>query len=155
MQSRNRSRRWYRAGVILTLICILCRLNVYAASIADVDINNLSREKLGVIMGTLINHATTHDITSAARYKQMFTPDCYDKWIQYVESNDISGKEELAYTSEIVVDYTKPSQSSTGDTVVMVNIKEQYDNWRYNKLYLFEFHVNIDGDIYGYNVWQY
>lgn len=64
-------------------------------------------------------------------------------------NNTIGGKLE-----NVVVDFTYPENSSTGDTVVMVNAKVNYDNY-YTKLYLFEYHVNASGKIYGYNVWVY
>ena len=57
--------------------------------------------------------------------------------------------------SNIVVDRIYPDKSTTGDTVLMVNIKAWDQEQTYNNLYLMELHVNRDGKIYGYNIWAY
>lgn len=57
--------------------------------------------------------------------------------------------------SNIVVDRIYPDKSTTGDTVLMVNIKAWDQEQTYNNLYMMELHVNRDGKIYGYNIWTY
>ena len=49
--------------------------------------------------------------------------------------------------------YVNQSNSSTKDTVIVVDCKTECE--RGNHMYLVEFHINREGKIYGYNVWQY
>ena len=57
--------------------------------------------------------------------------------------------------SEKAIDIVTPQDSETSDTVLMCNIRLSNNENIYNKIYLFEFHINADGKIYGYNIWTY
>lgn len=80
-----------------------------------------------------------------------FTTDVYSKLTTYIERNTLG---EPAIINSCY-DYITPNNSSTGDSVIMENVKIGYDDYKYNKVFLFEYHVNSNGDIYGYNIWQY
>lgn len=102
------------------------------------------------IMTKLVNSIRNKDTSYIMTHATYFDSNCYDKILKYTESNSIGGTDVKSF----VVDFTYPDNSTTKDTVIMVNAKINYSEG-YNKLYLFEFHVNQSGNIYGYNIWQY
>lgn len=81
----------------------------------------------------------------------LFTEDVYDDLLKYTENNNINSND----IGDTVIDSVDVKNSDTGDYVIMANTKIWYEDQQYNKLYLFEFHVNYEGRIYGYNVWVY
>lgn len=101
------------------------------------------------IITSIVQDIISGDAESFRNKSSYFSSNTYEKLKDYVESNTIGSMG----ISEIVVDRVEPDNSFTGDVVLMTNVKLTYEG--YNKLYLFEFHVNADGVIYGYNIWQY
>lgn len=57
-----------------------------------------------------------------------------------------------ATVKEAVPVYCNASGTSTGDTVILVDMKVDYDAG-YNIMYLVEVHVDQYGYIYGHNIW--
>jgi hypothetical protein len=75
----------------------------------------------------------------------------YDLLYGYVTSNNVGG----TGIDAITVDVSDYSGNSTNDMVIMVNAKISYGNGTYNKVYLYEFHVDNYNTVYAYNVWCY
>jgi hypothetical protein len=75
----------------------------------------------------------------------------YDLLYSYVTNNNVGGDGIAAIT----VDVSDYSGNSTNDMVIMVNAKISYSNGKYNKAYLYEFHVDNYNTVYAYNVWCY
>lgn len=67
----------------------------------------------------------------------------------------ISNAEKHSTIESIVIDEILPNNNSVKDKTIMVNVKADYEDNKYNKLYLFEFHIGADGKVYGYNFWKY
>ena len=74
---------------------------------------------------------------------------CYYDLTKYGFSSGIAD----GNISEITVDYIDAENSSTKDTVIFCNTKVWFENKSYNLVYTFEYHINSDGYIYGYNIW--
>lgn len=115
------------------------------------NLETMSKNDCEDIMIDLLIAIINNDTSFMYKYIGMFTSDCYDTMYQYISSNDINS----SIISNMTLDFTYPDNSSTGDSVMMLNTKVWYDNQSYNLLYLFEFHINSAGDIYGFNVWTY
>lgn len=131
------------------MLYIINILKVDATELKSIDFNNIESRECKNEISDIILDILKHDEASLQTKSQYFTNDCFYDVLQYTKNNKV----ESTVIPELVVDYTTPSNSSTGDTVIMANTKVYYKS--YNKLYLFEFHVNQDGKIYGYNIWVY
>lgn len=81
----------------------------------------------------------------------LFNSKTYEDMLNFIDNSNIANGE----IGDMVVDIVTPNNSTTGDTVLMVNTKIWYNNQAYNQAYLFEFHINSSGDIYGFNIWAY
>lgn len=125
--------------------------NILASEISDDSIENMDMTEVNDLIANIILGMMNHDKTYLYNNPGYFTRDTFDKIENYIDVNNIL----TTSMSEIVIDYTYPQYSSTSDTVIMANAKLLYDGQSYNKLWLFEFHVDSYGDIYGFNVWQY
>lgn len=86
--------------------------------------------------------------------KDLATPEARQRINEFIKNNKINEKS-YGKLVDTTLDFTYPEDSSTGDTVVMINAKIEYLNGKYNKLYLFEYHINAEGKIYGFNAWVY
>jgi len=140
--------------VIMVIVCFGSLLTVKASSESAIQVSNiedLSKDECEDLFKTLLIAIVNHDINFMNQYVGVFTPECYNDMYQYIQNNDIGSN----VISNVTLDFTYPDESSTGDSVVMLNTKVWYDNQTYNNLYLFEFHINSSGDIYGYNIWAY
>lgn len=137
--------------MIAILLTISITLRASAEDIVDDNIETMSYNEVNKTFSDLIFGFVNKDTSVIQSRASMFSSDVYENLKGYCQVNDIGG----GCVSDIVIDYTTPNNSSTGDTVVMVNAKIWFDDQSYNKLYLFEFHVNAGGDIYGYNIWVY
>lgn len=135
--------------LLLVLFCTINILKVNAMELKSIDFNNIESRECKNEISDIILDVLKHDEVSLRTKALYFTNDCLYDIIQYTKNNTVDS----TVVTELVVDYTTPSNSSTGDTVIMANAKIYYNS--YNKLYLFEFHVNQEGKIYGYNVWVY
>ena len=78
-----------------------------------------------------------------------FEAQAYNSVQKFIDRQSINGS-----ALDSLTEVTKPNNSSTGDTVIMANYKIDIGNG-YNVVYLFEFHVNSNGKIYGFNAWEY
>lgn len=134
---------------ILSMVFMISALKVDATELKTIDFNNIDSRTCRNEISDLILDVLKQDEAYLRSKSQYFSGNTLEEIVEYSLEDSIGSK----IITEFVVDYTTPSYSSTGDTVIMANTKLQYNS--YNKLYLFEFHVNKEGKIYGYNVWQY
>lgn len=117
----------------------------------DIDFNNTDALTCNTVIKDIVYSIISHNADNMNKYVAAFSTDTYTDITNYIANNNI----EVSSLSDITVDYIYPDKSSTGDTVIMANAKAWNKEQTYNMLYLFEFHVNSVGDIYGYNVWVY
>lgn len=133
--------------LIISLITILSFTSIVYAdnkslekateSDCNLTINNICRAIINSNSEALLENTDYFENTA---YKSVY---------DYINTNKIEGT-----CSNIVIDTTYPNNSSTGDFVIMANCKVNVQQG-YNLVYLFEFHVNKDGKIYGFNAWVY
>lgn len=139
------------ALTLIFMVTVVNMLNVNAAEVKDIDFNDVGHRDCRNEISEIVYDIITHRTLELQNRAGDFSSSCLNSIVAYAYNNTI----ECNGVSELVIDSITPAQSDTGDTVLMTNVKLQYDDGAYNKLYLFEFHVNASGDIYGYNVWQY
>ena len=151
----NMKKRIISVIVIIVLaasILYLNRSNASAASspsnLEDMQYSELQETALYLAQSIIFKDEA---IISEHRLDELFNSSAYDKYINFVNNNEIGGE----MLGDCVADLTYPDESSTGDTVLMINSKIWYDSKEYNQLNLLEFHINKDGKIYGFNVWMY
>jgi hypothetical protein len=145
-----------RVIVIVLLVATLLEITVASVSAASTSSTDDNLETMTMKdCNSAINEIVTAIINNRSSVIQdnssKFTSDAYNSINNYMSNNDIKGDG----VGDITIEFTYPANSSTGDTVIMVNTKIWYSAQSYNLIYLFEFHVNSYGDIYGFNVWTY
>ena len=145
-----------RVLIIVTIVLIASQFNIVRATTNNSEQTNINLETLSEIdrkeyMNNIFKAIYNKDNTYILNNTALFTEDCYEKLLEYIENNTIDS----TVIGDTVIDTITVSNSSTGDCVIMLNAKVWYDNQGYNKLYLLEFHINAKGIIYGYNIWVY
>lgn len=130
-------------SVILTVVLLVSSVRVYASNIENMSDSEI--EKLG---NAVLESVLSRDSKHIENYVNCFTNETLEKLLNYINTNRIYGN-----IQSTVIDWVCTSYSSTEDSVMMINVK--VENNGYNELYLFEFHINAEGKIYGYNVWAY
>lgn len=130
-------------SVILTVVLLVSSVRVYASNIENMSDSEI--EKLG---NAVLESVLSRDSKHIENYANCFTNETLEKLLDYINTNRIYGN-----IQSTVIDWVHTSYSSTEDSVMMINVK--VENNGYNELYLFEFHINAEGKIYGYNVWAY
>lgn len=131
--------------ITIILLVITC-VSVVNASENNTNIEKMNIKEINNLMYNLTDSYIKHNTDTIDT--SVFTDNIIGDIINYTNNNNIGGE-----IRNIVVDFTYPDNSSTGDTVIMVNTKVKYSE--YDKLYLFEYHINADGKIYGFNAWVY
>lgn len=137
-----KSLKHYITIILLVITCV----SVVNASENNTNIEKMNIKEINSLMYNLTDSYIEHNTDTIDT--SIFTDNIIGDIINYTNSNNIGGE-----IRNIVVDFTYPDNSSTGDTVIMVNTKVKYSE--YDKLYLFEYHINADGKIYGFNAWVY
>ena len=145
-----------RVLIIVTIVLIASQFNIVRATTNNSEQTNINLETLSEIdrkeyMNNIFKAIYNKDNTYILNNTALFTEDCYEKLLEYIESNNIDS----SVIGDVVIDTITVNDSSTGDCVVMLNAKIWYGDQEYNKVYLLEFHINAEGRIYGYNIWVY
>ena len=140
-------KKYIKYLITLTLI-IMCLTPTFANDTKIDNLEHTSIREVNELFYELTDGIINHN--SLVLANDIFTPEVKRDLSILLVNNTIGGT-----INNVVVDFTYPENSSTGDTVIMVNSKISYEDGKYNKLYLFEYHVNADGKIYGYNMWVY
>ncbi|MBO5388940.1 MAG: hypothetical protein J6A59_12590 [Lachnospiraceae bacterium] len=138
-----------RLTFLITLVIPII-FNVYSVRAIEHNFETLTyREQSQIILDivTSVSQGVTDGIENSAPY---MTEQVYTDLV-----NDSNDKVIQGSIGQLAVDTIDIINSSTGDTVVMANIKVWSQAQTYNNLYLYEFHINKDGKIYGYNLWVY
>lgn len=143
---------------IIFIICItLSIMSISNIAYADIkqyngDLETKNSSELNRTMEFIINSILSKDTTYIQDNQSMFTVDCFNRLNNYINNLDTIQSDGIL---EKRIDRIYPNNSSTKDCVIMANIKLSYNQSEYNNLYLYEFHVNAEGQIYGYNIWVY
>lgn len=128
---------------------MLFSVTASASDIAALNMEEASLSECNQVMEEVIKGILNCNTSFISQNTALFSSTCYDKISKYTYNNGINGRS----IDNIVIDFTYPDGSSSGDSVIMANTKIRYAE--YTKLYLFEFHIDNNGDIYGFNAWQY
>lgn len=151
MEHRRRLVRLMLIFYIITSVSATAKAQKQAdesfKSLEEYSLKEVSEFSSGFVKSIL-----TKDITFIEENKQIFHTNVLDRIENYVETNDINCSD---IKGNIVADFTYPENSSTGDSVMMINAKLNCAGSNYNKMYLFELHIDANGKIYGYNIWVY
>ncbi len=131
----------------MALVCTsLAVSQVNATETVNLSIEELEQAELNRLMSGIVKGVASGSID---KYEVYFESDAYEKMLQYIGKNKII--QPNAYDN--IVDRVSTSYSSSDDCVVLVNSKFIYEDVKL--LYMFEFHVNSSGKIYGLNIWSY
>lgn len=134
--------------LLITVMLLSTSILVYASNNSKSNIHDFTVREVNDIFYNITEGILDGNVSYT--YGNIFESDVFDELNSYGLEAKIGGD-----ISNIVVDFVDVPYSSTGDIVIMVNTKVDYENGKYNKLYLFEYHINANGKIYGYNVWVY
>lgn len=133
-------------GIVIALISITgcngkAQENVENNSIYDISTEDVYSLSKYILLGG-------SDEVSDAIGSLSVTNEVYDKLVKNSKNSVSSAVVEQSdiYSSEY-------NNNSSSDLVIIVDMKINFGN--YNKLYLIEWHINSNKEIYGYNVWGY
>lgn len=142
---------YYVLCLILTIFSI--ENIIYASEQYNETINleQMHKNDCDKTIINIVNAIVNNDTQYIYDNSEMFETNCLYKLDETIRNYKVEGNK----LSNIVIDFTYPENSSTGDSVIMVNTLIWKADKSYNLAYLFEFHINKDGKIYGYNIWVY
>jgi hypothetical protein len=148
---RNKTKVYVIVAMVIITITALILTKTTSADNQHTNIEKMTKTEMSNSIMSIIESTITSNDTELLNYKDLFTEDCLEKYRRnVVNTNIITG-----IISEKAIDIVTPQDSETSDTVLMCNIRLSNNENIYNKIYLFEFHINADGKIYGYNIWTY
>ena len=137
---------------LLVVTLTVCILTVNASAEWHNQSNNLekmNRTECNSIIQSISTSIINNKAQSLSANSDYFEPQAYKSVIDFINRDSVKGS-----IIDYIIEFTYPDYSSTGDSVVMANYKLSIGN-KHNILYLFEFHINKDGKIYGFNAWEY
>lgn len=148
---KNRNRVYAIIAMLVITITTLVLTKTASADTEHTNIEKMTKTEMNNSIMSIINSAIDSDDSELLDHKDLFTDDCLEKYRKnVVNTNLVTG-----IISEKAIDIVTPQDSETSDTVLMCNIRLSNNKNIYNNIYLFEFHINADGKIYGYNIWAY
>lgn len=136
-------------SLMVILISVLV-ISVYDTRASEYNFELLTYKEQSQIVLDIITSVSQGDIDGIESSAPYMTEQVYIDL-----TKDSSTKIMQGNIGQLAVDVIDVESSSTGDTVIMANAKVWTLAQTYNNLYLYEFHVNRDGKIYGYNLWVY
>lgn len=144
-----------KINLILLIFIMIISLNTEVKAdnkieLSSTNIEQLSNKEIIDFMDLLMNTVINKNANDFIQYKEYFTEETYNDFMQYIKSNDVYGSLKTR-----ALDFVNVQDSNTGDSVIMANYEIITLNSEYSLAYLYEFHVNSEGKIYGYNVWVY
>lgn len=139
--------------LIITAISVVMLgvIKANATTQNKINFETMSKAETEQTIRSIVGVIVSNDASWIDNNYMYFTSPCFDKIKGYASNNNIIGD----VISDVVVDFTYPENSTTGDTVIMANTRIWANGNTVNCVYLFEFHINSEGLIYGYNVWAY
>ena len=142
--------------VIVTVLCLVVALasvmyyreQAFGKNELIDEFDMTSSSKCQDQVTELIEAIFTGDNAELYKFQRVIPSTILKEMKGYASNNNIDS----TVFSDKSIEFINADNSSTEDTVIMANVKLYYKD--YNKLYLFEFHMNESGSIYGYNIWQ-
>ena len=109
----------------------------------------MNRTECNSIIQSISTSIINNNLKSLSANSDYFEAPAYKSVADFINRDSVKGS-----IIDSIIEFTYPDNSSTGDSVVMANYKLSIGN-KHNILYLFEFHINKEGRIYGFNAWEY
>lgn len=135
--------------LVVALVSVMCyREQAFGKNELIDEFDMTSSSKCQDQVTELIEAIITGDNAELDKFQHVIPSTILKEMKGYASNNNIDS----TVFSDKSVEFINADNSSTEDTVIMANVKLYYKD--YNKLYLFEFHMNEGGSIYGYNIWQ-
>jgi len=146
------------ASILVVISILLISLPVKATEgatrentgLSTNDVTKMTQEEYTYVFTELARDVLEKQAVATDIYYNSFTQECVFNYADYVIENTLKGKS----ITERSVEYVTPDNSGTGDTVIMVNLKTTFIK-QYNMCYLFEYHIDTNGKISSFKVWQY
>lgn len=113
------------------------------------NLEKMNRAQCNSVMQGIGTAIVNSDNQQLQNYSTYFETSAYKLVFNFIERKSVDGS-----IKDSTIEFTYPNMSSTGDSVVMINYKLLIGSG-HNVLYLFEFHINDTGKIYGFNAWEY
>lgn len=137
-------------ALVMTCCMVTAPINTVMAATNVTTALGVSKSDTDLVAGALAemllcNNNATNKFTT---YQRFLTGD-----MQIKLRSDVDRSKEDGNMMNKAIHYVNHNNSSTKDTVIFVDCKTECE--RGNHMYLVEFHINKEGLIYGYNVWQY
>ena len=113
------------------------------------NLEKMNRTECNSIIQSISTSIINNNLKSLSANSDYFEAPAYKSVADFINRDSVKGS-----IIDSIIEFTYPDNSSTGDSVVMANYKLSIGN-KHNILYLFEFHINKEGRIYGFNAWEY
>lgn len=134
----------------LLILSLIMSLSVSSTFANEYNLGQMNYNAMNKIITDIVTGVNEGSVEKVEHYAMYMTSDVYEGLTRDINDKFLSGS-----IGTIAIDTITVDNSSDYDDVIMVNIKVWSEGQTYNKLYLYEFHVNKDGKIYGYNAWLY
>ena len=131
---------------VIISVLIISTITAYAD---EPSLERMDRAKCSSIMQSICSAIINSNEQALLSNTAYFETSAYQSVYNFIEKRSVQGN-----VIDSSIEFTYPDNSSTGDSVIMMNYKLSVGGG-YNVLYLFEFHVNSNGKIYGFNAWEY
>ena len=135
------------AGILISIM--LFTIIGYASETRDLEL--FSKNELDNTLLNVVNSMVHSDATYINNNQDLFTIDAYYDIIDCISKEVVQD----GNIGSVSIEFTYPENSSTGDSVVMLNTKIRKHETQNQLVYMFEFHINSEGKIYGFNIWAY
>jgi hypothetical protein len=114
------------------------------------NIEGMKDNEIAQLCSGMVAGIVDNDASFLTKEYELFENATYERMMELISKSKFNGGDIV----ENVCDIVRVDKSSTEDMVIFVNSKVAYDD-TYKIVYSFEFHINKQGKIYGFNVWIY
>lgn len=136
--------------IAITLTVCVLTVTTYAEGNNHIyNLEQMNRTECNRVIQAISTSIINNNLKSLSDNSSYFVTSGYEPIVNFIDRESVKGS-----IIDSTIEFTCPDESSTGDSVVMANYKLSIGD-KHNVLYLFEFHINEDGRIYGFNAWEY
>lgn len=138
--------------IYISAILILCLIfnSKQLNKDKEYNVEKMSDSQIEDMCITIVNGMLDNKKENIDKFREFMTEDTYSEILQVLKSKKYKGS-----LGDISFNIINTENSETKDYVIMFNFKVQPKDLSYNTCNLMELHVNKDGKIYGFNIWNY
>lgn len=135
--------------ISLILALVITVSPVYAQ---EINLETIPENRLNLYMVEITNSIIYGDFDSLVDMASLFSGSALSEIQMYISSDNY----ENTIPGGMIMETVKVQNSSTGDMVVFIDSKQKLgETIRDNTAMIYEYHIDANGKIYGFNAWRY